>query len=291
MTSKNRLSEALDNWQLMSLSERPKYLSSFTDGLNHQAHLIESNGAKYVLKMFSQPHKPAISSQQWAAKYGLAPPVLYFNSQYDLLLMPYIKSENPTSNSEFVIQLATTLRQLHELPSDELIKHVGEFDLIYFCETYLTTAIEINPVIAETLSNQHIKLLPALNSFMTDNLKKCICHNDLVNENIFITNDKCTFIDWEYTQLHNPWFDLAAIIYYQQLNDSEINLFLKEYFTDTGPRDSNETHMPILISSQISLLWGDILWHLASQPFDYWNNIEKKINDLKQLSAKLFIDI
>jgi thiamine kinase-like enzyme len=285
-----KLSNILSNWQQLPLDEQPKFIRTFTAGLNHQTHLVQSGSKQYVLKLFEQPEPSAITVQRWAANHGLAPEIFFANADRDIALMDYVG--NATIGRSDISQstlksIATALRQLHDLPSSELSMDVGKFDLIQFCETYLKQ-IETSDTLSPKI---HKQLLPALNIFLDDKTQPCICHNDLVTANCFllenVSEQSVVFIDWEYAQLHNPWFDLAAIIYYCELTPDETQLFLDNYHSGWGDKLAT----PLEVAAQSSLLWGDMLWHLARGGWSAWPNLEKKFTDLRRLALKLDIEI
>ena len=283
---KLNLSDILTNWHEMPLDEQPKLIKTFTAGLNHETHLVQSANKQYVLKLFQQAEPRAITVQRWAADHGLAPEIFYANQRRDIVLMDYLATETINRsdiNQNTLKMLATALRRLHELPGSELADDIGQFDLLEFCKTYLK---QIDA--SDTLSQQiYTQLLPVLTIFTQDNTPYCICHNDLVTANCFVVGDaqkqKALFIDWEYAQLHNPWFDLTAIIYYFELSADEAQFFLNQYRNGWASKFGT----PIEVAAQISLLWGDMLWHLARGGWSAWPNLEKKLADLRQLALKL----
>lgn len=285
-----KLTEALNNWREMPLDQPPEVVKTFTAGLNHQTHLIQSGSTQFVLKLFQQAEPNAIAAQQWATKHGLAPRIVYANQSSDIVLMEFVTSNTITHSDithDTLKLLAMALRKLHDLPTSELARKIGHFDLKQFCETYLKQVDQ-----PDTLSPKiHAQLLPALNTFIHDNTPHCICHNDLVTANCFVAGTvaqpKAFFIDWEYAQIHNPWFDLAAIIYYFKLTADQSKDFLNHY------RDgwACQFEAPISVAAQISLLWGDMLWHLARGDWNSWPDLQKKLADLRQLALKLDISI
>lgn len=263
----------------MYLDAKPEFQKVFEDGLNHDVALINGGfqGIKkqHVLKCFSAPHSSAINSQDWASKLGVAPDIHYADPDSTYCVMDYLKADSisPESlSSKDLSAIAQALNGVHSAPIPEFATTTGIFDLLKFCGAYLQTAGER----AQTL---HQQIITPLNSFVNDTTPMSFCHNDLVVGNCFVVNGQAQFIDWEYAQLHNPWFDLAAIIYYLQLDNKQAAAFLDNYeagwsvFVGTS----------VFYTSQLSLLWADMLWHLAKFGPDFWPRLEVKLNDLEQL--------
>ena len=280
----SKLQSILSNWQHLPIQEQPALLKTFTAGLNHQTYLIGSREDKYVLKLFTEPNRPAIKAQQWAAQHSLAPRVLYASDQYDLVLMHYQagKTAKPGAlNTRQLANLAISLRQLHKLPCDNLEPIVGHFDLQQFCQNYL------DKIDDPEIHRIHQALQPALELFLNDPTPWCLCHNDLVVDNIFLGQQQSTFIDWEYTQMHNPWFDLAAVIYYLKLDQQQIQRFLFHYNREWQTSKGNIAKSTIVVAAHCAVIWLDVLWHLAKTRLYSVSETQLAIDHLHQLVEKL----
>jgi thiamine kinase-like enzyme len=107
-----------------------------------------------------------------------------------------------------------------------------------------------------------------------------------VKANCFINGETAQFIDWEYADLHNPWFDLAAIIYYFALNDDQSRTLIAAYNNDWEIKVSE----PIFYAAQIALLWCDMLWHLDKFGRDYWSKLGKKRSRIYRLALHLDVN-
>jgi thiamine kinase-like enzyme len=291
------LEETLNAWPVWPVTERPRVIKTFADGLNHQAFLLAADSRSLVLKLFREPNITAIAAQQWAAKLKLAPKILYTSNKDDYVLMEYIAHPTisaPNLNSGDLSDIAGGLWALHSANYEEIAKTIGKFDLLKFCHRYLAQLDDNirRPAAHDKFSyinvlSTHQALEPALNFLINEDSTLSLCHNDLVADNCFITETGVSFIDWEYAQIHNPWFDLAAIIAYLQLSDSDAALFLEAYQVGFGVK----TNTAIFYTSQIALLWVDILWHLANIDIGFTPQLNKKIATLGKLAANVHITI
>jgi thiamine kinase-like enzyme len=66
------------------------------------------------------------------------------------------------------------------------------------------------------------KALALFNKLEQDGAKRVLSHNDLHQKNI-LWNKKYYFIDWEYSGLNHPCFDIASLVRSFKLNQSQIN--------------------------------------------------------------------
>ncbi|ANK62537.1 hypothetical protein AYR56_09990 [Loigolactobacillus backii] len=88
------------------------------------------------------------------------------------------------------------------------------------------------------------------------------CHNDLVAEN-FVKSDqgRLFLIDWEYSGMNDPFWDLAALCNESQLTTNETQQFLSDYFTHR-PSTAELTKLNIFKVFQ-DMLWST--WTIAKE--------------------------
>lgn len=270
-----RLNSVLENWQTMPLEEQPIYIKSFAYGLNNETHLISSNTQYRVLKLFTRPNSKAITAQNIAAQKQIAPRILYTNGKLDLALIEYIDSvtASPPLEPHEIKNLAKTLKQLHSSTGASLTHQLGNFNLIGSYIRYLGEIGANN----DFVYSLHKQIEPIVSLFLNDKTQWCICHNDLVKENCFITEQGVKFIDWEYCQVNNPWFDLSTLIYSFKMDDQQTNKFIHAY----NPQWLSTLNSPLYFSAMVSMLWCDVLWFLARGYDQDSHDIKKKLNDLQ----------
>lgn len=267
------------NWNLPNAKRSPTVLQQFEAGENHHNYLIDLDSQKFVIKIFNHFSEAAVPVQQWASTLRLAPKTHYHDQRY--MVMEYFESEFDitTITTGDLIRLANSLTVLHSADY-EPVKFVGKFNILKFSNQYLQNAGNQAQMI-------HQKLEPVLEHFLQDSTPWCLCHNDLNLANCFVDKQQARFIDWEYAQLHNPWFDLAAVVAYFKLSSLQAAIFLKHY-RDGWQRKLNSE---IFYSSQIALIWCDMLWYLAKYGESYWPQLQTKkecvFNCAKQLGVEL----
>jgi thiamine kinase-like enzyme len=64
----------------------------------------------------------------------------------------------------------------------------------------------------------------------------CLCHNDLLFQNIICNEGGWIAIDWEYARLGDPAFDLAVFVETIDADDAELEILLDAYGS-SGPKD------------------------------------------------------
>ena len=273
----SRLNTVIANWQTLPITEPPTFVKTFNEGLNHQTHLISSGHKQYVLKLFSEPNYLAIQSQKLAASHQLAPEILYVNRTNDIALMEYINQQTikHTVDNKNLMALGNALKDLHLLPKNSVDNTLNNFNLLKYCDLYLA---RINSNHTQ-IKSKHNELLPIIDVFLNDDTVWQVCHNDLVKENCFIMPNGIKFIDWEYTQINNPWFDLATLIYSLKLDQKQTTKFIQAY----DQQWQTIINTPFYFSALISMLWCDTLWHLAQGRSFKPSHLNDKFSDLQNL--------
>ena len=290
---------ALQEWPSWGLEHRPRIVGELQQGLNHTVLRLEAHSRHYILKIFSAPNPSSIAMQRWAARYALSPNVVYSAPSGAYFLMDYSERNDFHQTTRdidtLLARLATKLAKLHSLDSSKLLSGQGDFDLLKHCDGYLEGIEAIgssNRSLPTSLREKHSELLPTLERLVRDGTPKTLCHNDLVRENCLFSKHDLLFIDWDYACLNNPWFDLAALIYYLQLSEDHAQKLLTLY----DPQFGKQVGMPIYWAALCAVVWLDVLWYSNRQgtaetgdPLARSANIDKKLLDLAQLQANLSV--
>ena len=260
------------DWQRWGLLAKPQIVEQFTAGQNHRTLLLKSADEFWVLKQFAHSFDVAVSAQRWAANLELAPEIRY--AKGNLALMAY--QESIVFSDQHLSLLGKALRKLHAAPTPTTF---ARFDLLEFCQQYLSS---LDGSLSKKAASIHADLMVGLDYFTQDPTPWCVCHNDLVTSNCLFEPDRVWFIDWEYAMLHNPWFDLAAIVVYFELDAQTSQRFLAHY----APGWESKLETPIFLASQIALLWGDLLWHLSKYGADYLDANQARFDQLARVNAR-----
>ena len=275
------IDEVLHEWIAWPIDEPPQVVGEFTAGLNHQTAVVQAGAQKFVLKSFRDRGKVAIQAQEAAAAKHLAPQVLFKDSQWRYMLMELVNAQTLTPAEVGDVELksiAGALKALHGLNVPASTN--SNFSICEFCAQYLERA-------GEKAAQWHEQLSRILDEFERDATPRAFCHNDLVAANCFVEGGQALFIDWEYAAAHNPWFDLAAIIIYQKLSAEQAQDFLQSYDSTFA----NHVERSIFFTSQIALLWGDMLWHLDQFGEGHWPQLAYKSRVLKNLANQLGVSL
>lgn len=152
-------------------------------------------------------------------------------------------------------QIAAALRHLHALPAPGGIRTLDINALICgYWETLCFKSSELPPRLSRLQEVALRRLAQRVE------IKSCLCHSDLHAGNLIGYGEKLRLLDWEYSGLSQPLFDLAS---YSQSNDlaaEQVTLLLDEYGADASSRRH-------LANEQWLYDWICALWLAVSGTF------------------------
>jgi thiamine kinase-like enzyme/choline kinase len=238
-------------------------------GMTNTNYKVTVNDRAYVLRYpGKQPmnlidRKSEKNNSQLACELGLNAYIAYFNDQTGIKIAEFIdKAEtlNPQTakREENMVLIAGILRQLHDSP----IRFHNTFDVFEQIEIYENILAEANSRNFTDYNDIKCEVM-SLRSLLEElGVALVPCHNDTVPEN-FIKNssDKIYLIDWEYSGMNDPMWDLAAHFLECGFSVKDEELFLNIYFDgDISEKDIQKI--------SIYKVCQDFLWSL-------WTNIKE----------------
>jgi thiamine kinase-like enzyme len=224
--------------------------TAFTSGTLNDIYPISSGGKQFVLRVQG---RNAANFTDWtnevnlhrqAGLLGFAPQILLTDSRSRATLMPAcaqtLQKHELTDN--LLEQLAQTLRRLHSSPCDNT-------------RTSYRAAITKLAALAGISIESDPALMPlyAQADQWDQYADFCWCHQDLNPGNILRSDDRIVFIDWEYSSLGHPLFDLASVSLKYALDDQRLDSLVHQYqrdsFTASEVRDAEQ------FIRRLDLLW------------------------------------
>lgn len=243
-------------------------------GMTNKNYKINIQDEYYILRM------PGVGTEQMISrdneKYnsrlanilGLDTDILYCDAESGIKISRLIENaetiNQSTAKRDENMKLTTEiLRKLH----NSCIDFENEFNVFREIEKYeklLEEAKGKNFEDYEIVKDQVLDLNEMLDSLGRE-LKSC--HNDTVPENFIKGNDRIYLIDWEYSGMNDPMWDLAAHIIECDFSKDEEELFLHYYF---GENVSVEERYKKKIL--IYKICQDFLWSI-------WTNLKEAKGD------------
>ena len=218
-------------------------------GLSNQTWLLEKAGRRAVLKIDNEPREPPLNTrgeeaaiQTAAAAVGLAPDVLHVAD--GLYLTDYVEgdvwSARSLTDNDTLERLAAALRRVHVLP------RTGRAFGARLAAEHYAAAIDFDRTIVAQCA--------AVIKGTRPPRRPCLCHNDLVAENILAT-PAIRLLDWEYACDNDPLFDLATVVEHHDLDEGQATHLLDAYFDGRGARSQARLHEQQRLYRALLWLW------------------------------------
>lgn len=223
-------------------------------GLSHRLWLVEAEDRKLVLRL-DTPQAEALGLDRGtelavlgeAGAAGLAPQVVFSDADAGMLVYEYLPGRSWTRadllRSGQLDALAALLREVHALPRSGVA-----FDGAAAAKRY-----------AEILSGHEElgafarRCRDLVASIPVPGDRVC-CHNDVVAENVLETPG-LLLLDWEYACDNDPYFDLASVIAYHDLDGSQRDRLLRAYAASSDGEERERLELQLRLFDPLQWLW------------------------------------
>lgn len=194
-----------------------------------------------------------------AAQAGFTPPVLYFNQFTGVKVSTFLHDATvlspPTASlPENYLQVARLLRDFHDTP----VRFANTFNGFAMTRVYERVArSRFEPFYTGFKDLQsRFRSLEAILKSMAVPVRAC--HNDLVPENILAVDGRMQLIDWEYSGMNDPAWDIASFLLESEFGPEDVKAFLAAYLPSAA--DSVEFMFRVQVYEAVQ----DYLWSLWS---------------------------
>ncbi|HOJ45394.1 MAG TPA: choline/ethanolamine kinase family protein [Bacilli bacterium] len=205
---------------------RAKTIEPLYGGLNSMNYLVDgSRVLRIKLPGIDTRYSPKNEyvAERLAAPTGLVPKLLHFDQTSGVKLTEFIPDtkflSKPVTKDEIEL-VAIALRSLHKIHPANLSK----FDPLERYRLYKDAAKLETSFPHEEQILSHIKDLLTRDTLV-------FAHNDLVRGNLLFKQHRVYVIDYEYSGVNHPLFDLASFITENNIDDQQsIDAFLAAYY-------------------------------------------------------------
>lgn len=194
-----------------------------------------------------------------AAKAGLTPEALYFNRLTGVKVTSFLDdaltfSPATARSPEAYRRIAEFLRGFHDAP----VSFQNRFNGFRMSRKYEQIARSrfIAFYRGYKAIRERVFALERLLKAMGTPLRAC--HNDLVPENILEVDGRLQLIDWEYSGMNDPAWDVASFLLECEFSEAEESMFIDRYL------GSEEVRERFVIRVRAYMILQDFLWSLWS---------------------------
>ena len=180
-------------------------------------------------------------------EFGISPEVLYFDPDQGIQIWRYVSGNHlkitTQTKTSRLQEIGKILKTIHQIKPTTPLPLFGSF-----IERYqdLLGGKENRKIIEAGFS--------LYEEISTDETPLVLSHNDLNPDNLLWVNSLFV-LDWEYVSFNHPYFDLACLIEYLQLDHKNINELLIAYNTDLDPVDIQQLFLWREFNNFLTFFW------------------------------------
>lgn len=247
----NRLDACLETWQNWDagLSGKPVVVEKL-GGLSNASYLITDDHAKLVIRLnYTGKELGVDRSLEWAILANLggkpfAPTAAYRDDDLDFLVTQYVRGSHIREQAvnHHLRDIGRLFSQIH---SSRIAVAASLDPMDQVRRYYRQLAEPVDPAISWCYEALDARRIVPLND-------QCLCHNDLLLENIIKSDAGLVALDWEYACRGDAAFDLAVFIESYQLDYQAQQRLLNTY---RGPACRARIENYRLIYRLIEILW------------------------------------
>lgn len=263
----------------------PLEVKPLASGESNLNYYVRTERGEYVLRRYPLDtlgvcRQQELRCQHAAAAVGLAPAPLCLNNHQQLLISDYVAGGVPLAlTTETLSLLAVTLAKLHALKVQTPIMQISQYLRQLMHNSDLPA---LQPAASLFSALQH-----CADEFEMQPADLVLCHMDLHPGNLLWAAGRIWLLDFEYAQLTDSSFDLAAIALHFRLNEQEerhllAHYYAKRHFADNQSaqcyQQSLNTRLRLAKVLYSGFCW---LWYQAAP--DYQQAAEQWRHKLTQL--------
>jgi 5'-nucleotidase len=252
----------------------PYAVARLQAGANNENFVVESGGERFVLRIarptaarFNLDRVRNVRAHEAAAAAGVAPEIVAAKLPEAHYLARFIAG--PCLNNERVHQpgvVAAVGRALKSLHGARAIE--GGFSSFADTRRYLAIVVEEGLRLPDGLEALMLKVDQIERVFDELAVTDCVCHNDLVPQNIIEAPTGMQLIDFEFAGMGNPYFDLGNFAADAELSDAERGELVTAYFGFFDRAEDARVRLMVFMSGVRDALWatvaepvlGDLEW-------------------------------
>lgn len=177
-----------------------------------------------------------------ACKMGINPPIRYFNSETGIKLADFVKNAETLNGATIqrpsnMKKIANIFRTLHH----SHVRFGNEFNVFKEILNYEYLLVKADGKMYEGYEPIRKKVFQLEDYLNQLGVSVKPCHNDLVAENFLKAEDGTIYlIDWEYSGMNDPMWDIAALFLESNFTDESKDYFLSHYFDGNEPENARK---------------------------------------------------
>jgi thiamine kinase-like enzyme len=247
-------------------------------GITNRNFKVTVGGERYVLRIGGKDTEllgidraAEYAASLVAAQLGLAPEVVAYVEPEGYLVTRYVGG---AVGDVDVARVGALLRRLHDGPDVP-----ARFDSFRVVEIYRQTALEYG--VAVPPAYERAKEIADSIERRRASPEPRPCHNDLLNANFISGGGHLWIVDWEYSGMGDPFFDLGNFAVNHELDESGERALLAAYGSDNG----DALVLMRFMSDFREAMWGVVQQGISELDFDFRAYADEHFERLERTAA------
>jgi thiamine kinase-like enzyme len=258
-------------------------------GITNHNFKVTLDGEAYVLRIGGKDtellgidrraeHAAALA----AAAAGTGPEVVAFLADDGALVTRFVEGRplpvEEMRTPETIARVVAALKPFHDgrpIPA--------RFDSFRVVETYVAAAGERSVSIPDVY--ERARELAARIKAARGSQPLHPCHNDLLNANFILGDDRLWIVDWEYAGMGDVFFDLANFSVNHELGPDEDDELLRRYFGEPTEADAAALTLMRFMSDLREATWGLVQQGISELAFDFAGYAQSHFERLERTAA------
>ncbi len=263
-------------------------------GLTNRVYRVTLDGESFCLRIPGKGTEDYIdrrveaTNARAAAAAGISPEVLFFDPEDGLMLTRFLEGVVTMTPELFarregaVERAAATLRRLHRKGGN----FAFHFDLFSMIDDYLGVIAKRKATLPEGYHELVNEAEAVREALAAHPVALAPCHCDPLCENFLDTGARMWIVDWEYSGMNDPMWDLGDLSVEANFTPEQDEALLAAYFG--GPPDPFDRGRMVVYKAMCDLLWTlwGLIQHADGNPAeDFWAYALGRFERCKTLMA------
>ncbi len=262
-------------------------------GLTNLVYKISLDGEAYILRIAGEGTDEIIDrviekhNARVAANAGMSADVLFFDASDGLMLASYIPGETMsaekfTNSAGSAARAARAFKIIHTCGQEFKFR----FELFAMMDDYLKVLDDLGATLPDgyhDVVHEAQAVRRAIDAHPADLVP---CHCDPLCENFIDDGERMWIIDWEYSGMNDPLWDLGDLSIEAGFTEAQDREMMEAYF-DNQPTEAQFARMVIYkaMADLLWTLWG-LIQHANNNPVDdFWAYSIGRFERCKKLMA------
>jgi thiamine kinase-like enzyme len=247
-------------------------------GLTNLVFKVEAGGALYCLRLPGRgteayiDRKIEAANARAAAKGGVSPEVAHFGGD-GVMLTRFVDGAVTMSPALFkerdgaVERAARAFRALH----DNAPAFAFRFELFSMIDNYLGVLEKLGAELPDGYHDAVAEAAAVREALAAHPAALKPCHCDPLSENFLDTGTRMWIVDWEYSGMNDPMWDLGDLSVEAGFDDAQDKRLIEAYFG--APASAFDLGRMVIYKAMCDLLWTlwGLIQHANKNPAeDFW---------------------